>query len=187
MDNLSHNCLQEGANAATKNVIKFPHLDTKAMEAKLKAVREKDTENAILVVTEGLFSMDSDTADLNEFQQITKKYNAFMLLDCAHDFGCMGPGGRGTWELQGLKDRSNVLFMGTGSKTLSTNIGFVACDDPKIIEYLKIFSSAYMFTNAINPVQAATSLANLRILSSEHGNQRRQKVLENYKYLRAQL
>lgn len=187
MDNLSHNCLQEGANAATKNVIKFPHLDTKAMEAKLKATREKDPNNAILVVTEGLFSMDSDTADLNEFQRITKKYNAFMLLDCAHDFGCMGPGGRGTWELQGLKDRSNVIFMGTGSKTLSTNIGFVACDSPHVIEYLKVFSSAYMFTNAINPVQAATSLANLRILNSEHGNQLRRQVMDNYKYLRAEL
>jgi glycine C-acetyltransferase len=65
MDNLSHNCLQEGANAATKNVIKFAHLNTKAMEAKLKATREKDPDNAILVVTEGLFSMDSDTPDLN--------------------------------------------------------------------------------------------------------------------------
>jgi glycine C-acetyltransferase len=89
--------------------------------------------------------------------------------------------------LQGLKDKSNVLFMGTGSKTLSTNIGFVACDDPKVIEYLKVFSPSYMFTNAINPVQAATSLANLRILNSEHGNQRRRQVLENYKYLRTEL
>lgn len=77
--------------------------------------------------------------------------------------------------------------MGTGSKTLSTNIGFVGCDDPNVIEYLKIFSTAYMFTNAINPVQAATSLANLRILSSEHGARLRRKVLENYGYLRGRL
>jgi glycine C-acetyltransferase len=77
--------------------------------------------------------------------------------------------------------------MGTGSKTLSTNIGFVACDDASVIEYLKVMSPSYMFTNAINPVQAATSLANLRILNSEHGNQRRRQVMENYKYLRAEL
>lgn len=57
----------------------------------------KDTENAILVITEGLFSMDSDTADLVETQRICKKYNAFLLLDCAHDFGCMGENGRGCW------------------------------------------------------------------------------------------
>jgi glycine C-acetyltransferase len=77
--------------------------------------------------------------------------------------------------------------MGTGSKTLSTNIGFVGCDDNNVIEYLKIFSTAYMFTNAINPVQAATSLANLRILRSEHGSRLRKQVLQNYTYLRSKL
>ena len=56
----------------------------------LKEVRGKDKENAILVITEGLFSMDSDTPDLNKTQQACKEYNAFMMLDCAHDFGCMG-------------------------------------------------------------------------------------------------
>ena len=110
-----------------------------------------------------------------------------MLIDSAHDFGCMGENGRGNWEVQGLKDRSNVILIGTGSKTLSTNIGFVGCDDPNVIEYLKYFSTAYMFTNAINPVQAATSLANLRILRSELGKQLRKKVLQNYTYLRDKL
>jgi len=86
-----------------------------------------------------------------------------------------------------LKDKSNVLLIGTGSKCLSTNIGFVGCDNPKVIEYLKYFSTAYMYTNAINPVQAATSLANLRILRSELGNQLRKQVLQNYNYLRAEL
>lgn len=64
MDNLSHNCLQEGANASTKNVIKFNHLDHEALVEALKKTREADSENAILVVTEGLFSMDSDTPNL---------------------------------------------------------------------------------------------------------------------------
>ena len=139
------------------------------------------------MITEGLFSMDSDTADLNETQRICKKYNAFLLLDCAHDFGCMGTDGKGCWEIQKLKDLSNVILIGTGSKCLSTNIGFVGCNSPKVIEYLKYYSTAYMFTNAINPVQAATSLSNLRILRSELGRQLRRKVLENYKYLRAKL
>jgi glycine C-acetyltransferase len=131
--------------------------------------------------------MDSDTADLVLIQQICKKYKAFLLIDCAHDFGSMGENGRGTWELQGLKDKSNVILLGTGSKTLSTNIGFIGCDDPNVIEYLKIYSTAYMFTNAINPIQTATSLANLRILNSELGKQLRKKVIENYKYLRTNL
>lgn len=97
MDQLSHNCLQEGAYAATKNVIKFPHLDHEAMVEALRKTREKDPDNAILVVTEGLFSMDSDTADLVETQKICKKYGAYLLIDCAHDFGCMGDSGKGCW------------------------------------------------------------------------------------------
>lgn len=80
-----------------------------------------------MVVTEGLFSMDSDTPDLNLVQKTCKQYRAYLLIDCAHDFGCMGENGRGMWEVQELKDRSNVIMIGTGSKTLSTNIGFAAC------------------------------------------------------------
>lgn len=64
MDALSHNCLQEGSFAATKKVTRFPHLDHNAMVDILKRTRENDPDNAILVVTEGLFSMDSDTPDL---------------------------------------------------------------------------------------------------------------------------
>ena len=77
--------------------------------------------------------MDSDTADLNATQQICKKYNAFLLIDSAHDFGCMGDNGRGCWQIQKLKDLSNVLLIGTGSKCLSTNIGFVGCNSPKVV------------------------------------------------------
>ncbi len=131
--------------------------------------------------------MDSDSPDLKAYQKICKQYKAFLLVDCAHDFGHIGATGKGFWQVQGLEDRSNVLLLGTGSKCLSTNIGFVGCEDPKVIEYLKYYSTAYMFTNAINPVQAATSLANLRILRSEMGRQLRVKVIENYHYLRGEL
>lgn len=133
MDRLSHNCLQEGANAATRKVMKFSHLNHEEMVETLKKTRENDPDNAILVITEGLFSMDSDTADLVETQKICKKYNAFLLIDCAHDFGCMGEGGRGCWEIQKLEDLSNVILIGTGSKCLSTNIGFVGCNNVKVI------------------------------------------------------
>lgn len=75
-----------------------------------------------------------------------------MMIDSAHDFGCMGEEGRGSWEELGLKDLSNVLLMGGGSKCLSTNLGFVGCNNRGVIEYLKIHCTAYMFTNAVNPI-----------------------------------
>lgn len=68
------------------------------MEAKIKEVREKYPNDGIFIVTEGLFSMDADTPDLVGLQKICKKYEAFMMIDMAHDFGCMGENGRGCWE-----------------------------------------------------------------------------------------
>lgn len=119
--------------AATKNIHKFPHLNQEAMVEKLKEVRAKNPDKAILVVTEGLFSMDSDSPDLVAYQKVCKEQNAFLLIDCAHDFGNIGENGKGMFELQNLQDKSNVLLLGTGSKCLSTNIGFVGCDSPHVI------------------------------------------------------
>jgi len=90
MDYVSHNCLQEGAISATRKIKKFTHLDQNEMTRMLKETREKDPHNAILVVTEGLFSMDADFPNLVAYQQITKQYNAYLLIDCAHDFGHLG-------------------------------------------------------------------------------------------------
>jgi len=78
------------------------------------------------------------------------------------------------WEEQGLTDRSNVLLVGTGSKTLSINFGFVGVAHPIVTDYLKYYSTAYMFTNAINPVQANSALATLRVVRSEEGKLLRQ-------------
>ncbi|CAK56862.1 unnamed protein product (macronuclear) [Paramecium tetraurelia] len=187
MDELCHNCLTEGAFAATKNVSRVPHLSLEAMEKKLSETRTANPDACILVVTEGLFSMDSDYTDLVALQKLTMKYEAFLLIDCAHDFGCMGKSGKGVFEQQGLQDFSNVLLMSGGSKCLSTNVGWVACNSFEVIDYLKFFSSAYMFTNSVNPVQCATALAQLRILKSEVGNRLRVKVLENYHYMKKEL
>jgi len=184
LDNLAHNCLREGASNSTKNIHMVDHLSNQAMIQKMKEIREKRPKDGILVVTEGLFSMDSDTPDLNELQQECKKYKAFLMIDCAHDFGCMGATGKGTWELQNLKDKSNVIFTATGSKSFSTNVGFAGCDDLNVIEYLKIFSTPYMFINSISPIQAATALANLRVIRGEEGRQRRERVQTLCKYAR---
>ena len=95
MDQIAHNCLQEGAFAATKNVKRFEHLKQDSMTKILRETREQNPNSAILVISEGLFSMDADSPDVNYYQQITKKYDAFLLLDCAHDFGHLGYYGKG--------------------------------------------------------------------------------------------
>lgn len=173
--------------AATKNIKKFKHLDQAGMVEILAKTRQENPNDAILVVTEGLFSMDADSPDVVFYQKITKQHNAFLLIDCAHDFGHLGDKGQGIWEVQGLKDFSNVILVGTGSKCLSTNIGFIGIKDKRILELMRYMSAPYVNATVINPVQAATSLAQLRILNSIEGYQRRKKVVENYNYLRARL
>ena len=76
---------------------------------------------------------------------------------------------------------------GTGSKTLSTNIGFVGCKDKRLIDMIRYMSNLYSNTSCINPVQAATSIAQLEILQNQEGADRRKKVTENYLYLRGLL
>jgi glycine C-acetyltransferase len=131
--------------------------------------------------------MDADTPDLVGLQKVCKKYDAFMMIDMAHDFGCMGASGKGNWEAQGLKDLSNVVLMGGGSKCLSTNLGWVGCTNKAVVEFMKVHCTAYMFTNAVNPVQCATALSQLRLLRSEEGNRIRKKVIENYMYTKKRL
>jgi len=187
MDKLAHNCLQEGAKAATKNVYSIEHLNVQAMIDKVKQIRAEDDENAILVVTESLFSMDSDTPDLALLQRECKKYDAFLLIDMAHDFGAIGKKGLGALEIQNITDLSNVILIGSGSKVLSSNIGFVGCNDDKAIEYMRYFSSPYMFSNVVAPPQCAVALHNLRVARSSKGAQLREKVMDNAIYLREQL
>jgi len=86
-----------------------------------------------------------------------------------------------------LKDFSNVILCGTGSKCLSTNIGFIGMKDKKVIELIKYMSGPYSNATVINPAQAATSLAQLNILRNQEGADRRKKVTENYNYLRGVL
>jgi len=78
-------------------------------------------------------------------------------------------------------------LVGTGSKTTSINFGFIGCIHPHVPEYMKYFSAAYMFTNAINPVQANSALATLRVIRSQEGALLRKDLLDNCNYLREKL
>src|SRR5258706_376198 len=89
MDGLSHACLQEGAYSATPNVHLHGHLNLDSVRRHLRRIRDKGATNGILVITESLFSMDSDTPDLRALQNLCKEYGATLLVDVAHDLGAM--------------------------------------------------------------------------------------------------
>jgi glycine C-acetyltransferase len=186
MDMLSHSCLQEGAHAATTNIHLFRHLDTEYCRNILTKIRSKDKENGILVVTEGLFSMDSDTPDLAALQSLCHEFNATLVVDIAHDLGCLGEDGRGHIGMQNMLGKVD-LVMGSFSKTFASNGGFVACKSRAVKEYLRFYSAPATFSNALSPVQAATILKAFEIVDTEEGRAQREALMANVLSLRHQL
>jgi 7-keto-8-aminopelargonate synthetase-like enzyme len=186
MDMLSHSCLQEGAHAATHNIHLFRHLDNEYCRKILAKIRAADKENGILVVTEGLFSMDSDTPDLVALQALCREFNATLVVDVAHDLGNLGRDGRGHIGVQNMLGKIDIV-MGSFSKTFASNGGFVACKSRAVKEYLRFYSAPATFSNALSPVQAATILKALEVVESVEGRVLRLKMMMNVMALRDQL
>ncbi|HUN53178.1 MAG TPA: aminotransferase class I/II-fold pyridoxal phosphate-dependent enzyme [Candidatus Sulfotelmatobacter sp.] len=183
MDGLSHACLQEGAYSATGNVHLHGHLSLKSARRHLQRIRARDAETGILVVTESLFSMDSDTPDLAALQELCHEFNATLLVDVAHDLGCIGEDGRGFISMQNMHGKIDIV-MGSFSKTFASNGGFVACNSPAVRQYLKFYGCSATFSNALSPVQAATVAKAFDIIGSERGRELRQQLMDRVCRLR---
>jgi glycine C-acetyltransferase len=183
IDLLAHACLQEAARDATQNVHQFRHCSTNALESKLKRIRAKDSVNGILVVTETVFSMDSDVPDIEAVQKLCKTYSATLMVDIAHDFGAIGETGHGHLGLQNMLGKVDVV-MGSFSKTFASNGGFAACNNPALKLALRYNCGPLTFTNAITPVAATIVSECLRIVKSEEGKHRREKLMQNILHLR---
>jgi len=186
IDALAHSCLQEGANAATRNIYLHRHLDLDHCRHWLQKIRAKDTENGIMVVTEGLFSMDSDSPDIAALQNLCNEYNATLMVDVAHDLGALGDSGRGHIGIQKMLGKVD-LVMGSFSKTFASNGGFIACRNRAIKEYLRYYSPSATFSNALSPVQAAIVLKAFQIVGSAEGFALRSELMRNILDLRATL
>lgn len=185
-DALAHNCLAEGMTVATKNIHRVPHLDVDGVFEKLRAIRQKDRRNGILVVTEGLFSMDADSPDIGYLQDLCDTYDATLLVDIAHDFGSMGPQGTGTLGTQNMLGAVD-LVMGSFSKTFASNGGFLATRSRAVKEYVKTYSASHIFSNALSPIQANVVKTALEIVRSSEGDQLRTQLMDAITHLRASL
>jgi glycine C-acetyltransferase len=183
MDALSHACLQEGAQAATRNIHYFRHNSVEAVRQKLAGIRAKDNVNGILIITESLFSMDSDTPNIAALQELAHEFSATLVVDVAHDLGSLGPGGRGHIGAQNMLGKVDVV-MGSFSKTFASNGGFVACARRSVKEYLRYYASPCTFSNALSPVQAGLVLKAFEIVDSDEGDQLRHSLMNNIRLLR---
>ncbi|MGV7212202.1 aminotransferase class I/II-fold pyridoxal phosphate-dependent enzyme [Bradyrhizobium sp. UFLA05-112] len=184
LDGLSHACLQEGAHCSTPNVHVFGHLKTESLKRILHKIRSRDANGGILVVTESLFSMNSDTPDIGAVQRLCREFRATLMVDCAHDLGCLGPGGGGHLAAQRLMGEIDIV-MGSFSKTFASNGGFVATNSESTFEYLKVFAGPHIFSNALSPVQCAVVHEALEIIRSPEGQKRRRALLDRIVLLRS--
>jgi 8-amino-7-oxononanoate synthase len=155
------------------------HLLEKALE---KATRDG---GGILVVVDGVFSMEGDVAPLPEIADLCARYGARLMVDEAHAVGVLGARGAGTCELLGIEDRVD-LRMATFSKSLASCGGVIA-GAGDVIEYLRIQSRPFMFTAASVPAAVGAALAAVRICRSDEGPPLFARVLDNARYLHAGL
>jgi 8-amino-7-oxononanoate synthase len=155
---------------------------------KLERTLEKAVTNdggGLLVVVDGVFSMEGDVAPLGQITELCARFGARLMVDEAHGAGVLGARGAGASELLGVEDRVD-LRMGTFSKSLASCGGFLA-GDHEVIDYLRVQSRAFLFTAAGVPAAVGAALAALRIVSSDEGPQLLARVLDNAAYLHAGL
>ncbi|TMV63087.1 aminotransferase class I/II-fold pyridoxal phosphate-dependent enzyme, partial [Thioclava sp. BHET1] len=141
--------------------VSFPHNDWRWLDARLEEIRDRHAR--VLIVVEGLYSMDGDTPDLARFVEIKHRHDAWLMVDEAHSIGVLGATGRGICEEKGVAPTEVDILMGTLSKTFCSAGGFVAGSKP-LIDLMRHMAPGFVYSvglSAPNSVAAATALAEL--------------------------
>lgn len=162
LDEQDHASIIEGRRLSFSQYLKYKHNDMESLEAQLKRC---DPDKVKLIVTDSVFSMEGDVANLPEIVRLAKEYNATVMVDEAHGIGVFGEGGRGVVNHYGLQNDVD-LIMGTFSKSFASLGGFIATDKT-ITNFLRHHSRAYIFTASITPASTAAANAALDIMLSE--------------------
>jgi 8-amino-7-oxononanoate synthase len=164
IDALIHNSVAEGARLSGAARMTFPHNDWKAVSDLLGRVRHQ--YRRVLIVVEGLYSMDGDYPDLERFVQVKAEHDAWLMVDEAHSLGVLGATGRGIAEHSGVDPRSVELWMGTLSKTLSGCGGYIA-GSAALVEYLKVKAPGFVYSVGLSPPLAAAAIASIALMREE--------------------
>lgn len=158
-DRENHASIYDGCRLSYGKMLRYKHNDMEDLERQLQCVPESA---GILVISDGVFSMGGDIANLPELVRLKKKYGARLLLDDAHSLGVLGHGGRGTADSFGLLDEVDVI-VGTFSKSLASLGGFMVADS-YVTEYVRHVSRPLIFSASITPASCAVALTALRYL-----------------------
>ena len=174
-DEQDHASIIEGLRASFSKSLKFKHLDYESLERQLERC---DPDRCKLIVSDSVFSMEGDVADVKKMVELAKKYNAALMIDEAHGIGVFGEGGRGVCHAQGVA-KDVDLIMGTFSKSFASLGGFIATDK-EITNYLRHHSRSYIFTASITPASTAAALKAIEIMKAEPERQENLWKLTHY-------
>ena len=180
MDRENHASLYDGCKLSYGKMLRFRHADMEDLEKKLQKVPESC---GCLIVTDGVFSMGGDIANLPEICRLAWKYGARVMVEAAHGLGVIGDGGRGTASYYGLEDEVDI-YMGTFSKSLASLGGYMAASS-RVVDFVRHASRPFIFSASIPPASCAAALAALRQLEARPELVTR--LQENALYLRSQL
>lgn len=177
-DELNHASIIDGCRLTKAKVIRFNHSDMDDLRSKAKEARESGLYGKIMVITDGVFSMDGDIAKLPEIVEIAETYDLITYVDDAHGSGVLG-GGAGTVKHFGLSDRVDIQI-GTLSKAVGVVGGYVA-GSRDLVDWLKVRSRPFLFSTALPPGTVAACITAIDILQNSKDLQT--KLWENTRYL----
>ena len=182
-DSLNHSSLIIGMKSSTEEIRIFKHNDMNDLRSKLEDVKKNGLKNGkqpnkILVIIEGLYSMEGEFCKLKEVIALKKVYGFYLYVDEAHSIGCLGATGRGIVEQLGCSFDDVDILMGTFSKSFASAGGYIA-SDKKTIELLKSNSYSYVYGNPMSPVAAQQIISCLEIIQLPEGKRKIAQLRKN--------
>ena len=181
-DFLNHSSMISGMRASKAKIMKFKHndmIDLRNQLEELKKDKEKSKEiRKVIVIVEGLYSMEGEFCKLKELIALKKAYGFYLYVDEAHSIGALGATGRGITEHLGCDFNDIDILMGTFSKSFAAAGGYI-CSDKKTVALLRSNCYANVYGSPISPVEAQQILSCLRIIQSEEGQRRIAQLRKN--------
>ncbi|WP_071459710.1 glycine C-acetyltransferase [Bacillus massilinigeriensis] len=181
-DELNHASIIDGCRLSKAKIIRFNHSDMEDLRARAKEAKESGLYNKIMVITDGVFSMDGDIAKLPEIVEIAEEFDLITYVDDAHGSGVLGDGA-GTVKHFGLSDKIDFQI-GTLSKAIGVVGGYVA-GKQDLIDWLKVRSRPFLFSTSLTPADVAACIKAIEILTDS--TELNKKLWENGDYLKAGL
>jgi glycine C-acetyltransferase len=180
-DELNHASIIDGSRLSGAKILRYAHCSPEDLERVLREERSKYPR--VLVITDGVFSMDGDVAPLDKIYEVTQRYNAILMVDDAHGEGVLGKGGRGIVDEFNLHGKVDVE-VGTLSKAFGV-VGGVVAGNPLVVEWLRQRGRPFLFSSAMTVPDVAACLASIDLL--EESTELVDRLWENARYFKGEM